>query len=366
MNSDSREPTESLITTAAAHGHRVTPVMLKKWRDAGIIPRPQQRSLGRDRGTVALYPAGTRAQLLRLLSIRAEASRFNVEHALWRLWWEGFPIEPTRIRALLEQQLGAFEGWVSRWHTLTPDERIEEITRISDPPPSRLPEPLRTIRTRLGSQGMGLLASSLARMAVGEFGEWLEQGEQDAVLAGLGLDQARRERIGREQPWLRGVLSDQLSRFTATIRPERLRDAVAMASDEELQRARDELKAFLKFLYTARVMLESITGREGAFGLARMPHPNELEHAVMPGMLLGWLAFRRDPALRSGYDTMMSFAAASAPVAFFMELVRKADTEALPRRLAPSGSMAHGEEPSTCTTSLSSSAPSPRETVSWS
>lgn len=338
MHSATLETADILIVTAAAHGHRITPVMLKKWRDAGLLARPRQRGLGRPgqqdedikRGSDALYPPGTSVQLLRLLAIRAEGRRFKPERALWRLWWEGFPIEDSRIRPLLDRDLQTLDAWWKTWQGLSPDDRIEQSM-----PLDRLPEPFRSIRERIGRPGMEWLTSVLTRIATGEFSSWEDAIERDAVLRGLGFDRAKQDRIGRAEPWLRGMLDEHLRKLAMIVRPDQLRDTLQRTSDDDLRHARDELQVFLGLLYTVQLTAESTLGR-GAMGLGWLPHPNDLNHTVMPGVLLGWLAFRRDPTLYAGYQMLMHFAQSGAPLSFFSDLIRDAGTKDLPRQVVPS------------------------------
>lgn len=358
MDNRSDETAEALMTAASQAGHRITPVMLKKWRAAGLLPRPSQRSRGRGHGTETVYPAGSTGQLLRLLEIRAEGGRFDPERTLWRLWWEGWPVNPEHIWTRLDTTFHAVEAWRVEWRTLTPDERIERTTM-----PDRLPEPLRTIRKRVGPRGVESVAYVLSSVAVGEFSTWEHGEDKRAIIDGLGFDRAKRERIGRADPWLRGLLDEQLRDLATTIQPSRVRDALASTCGDELCRARDELQAFLGFLYTVRLTMDSMLGA-GALGLGLLPEPSELTHETGPGLLLVWLAWRRIPQLYDGYTTLMRLAESGAPISFFINLIRNANPQELPRRLAPSGSAADGKEPSTCTTSLSPS-PSPNpDTVS--
>ncbi len=361
------ESAESLIAVAGDHGHRVTPVMLKKWRARGLLPRPTTRGLGRPscrddgqkRGSDAIYPLGTTAQLLRLLEIRAEGGRFDPERALWRLWWENFAIEPSYIWNQLDGKLQPIELWSEKWRALTSDERIEWMML-----PDRLPDPLRTIRDRVGRRGLECVMDVLIRIAAGELTIWEDKEERSSVINGLGLDRAKRDRIGVASPWLRGMLDEQLRELATTIRPDRLREALDATKEENaLCNGRDELQAFLGLLYTVRLTVEPMLGA-GALGLGLIPHPNDLCYAIMPTLFLGWFAFRRDPTLYAGYETLMAFAESGASLTFFIDLMRNADTQKLPRRLEPSGSTAQGDQ-SPCTTSLASpSRPPARETAS--
>lgn len=331
----------------------------KQWRDRGLFPRPSQRpGRGKSHGKGAIYPPGTSAQVLRILEMRDELGRFDPERALWRLWWEGFSVEPAYIWKQLDTRLQPLETWREEWRAFTPDERIE-WKMLSD----RLPEPLRTVRNLVGRRGLERVTDVLTRIAAGEFTAWEDREERNSVIDGLGLDRAKRNRIGIAAPWLRGMLDEQLRELATTIQPHRLRDALSTTEGDELCQARDELQAFLGLLYTVRLTIESMLGT-GGVGLRFVPHPNDLDHVIMPGVLLGWLAFRRNPTLYAGYETLMDFAESGASLNFFIDLMRNADTQKLPRRLEPSGSTAQGDK-SPCTTILAShSIPPAHETVS--
>lgn len=354
MDNRSDETAEVLMTAASQAGHRVTPVMLKKWRAAGLLPRPSQRSRGRGHGTETVYPAGSTGQLLRLLEIRAEGGRFDPERTLWRLWWEGWPVKPGHIWKRLDTTFHALEAWRVEWRTLTPDERIERTMM-----PDRLPEPLRTIRKRVGPHGVESVAYVLSSVAVGEFSTWEHEEDKRAVIEGLGLDRAKKDRIGNAAPWLRGMLDEHFRDLSKTIRLECLQDGLTQATDDdEICRARDELQALLGFLYTVRLTLESMVGTN-AFGLGLILHPKDLNHTIMPSVLLGWLAFCRDPKLYAGFETLMQNAESGAPRSFFINLMRSADTNKPPRRLQPSGGTTRRESPPACTPSLASLSPPP-------
>src|SRR5260370_8260751 len=114
------ETTEALIAHVSSYGFPVTKTELTRWHRAGLLPRPQRRSLGRGRGMVSIYPPGTTDQLLALCTIHRSEKR--LPYVAWRLWWEGYNVPLSAIRGFLE---GA------RTHR---HQGIEEIRQLHHPP----------------------------------------------------------------------------------------------------------------------------------------------------------------------------------------------------------------------------------------
>jgi len=293
--------------------------MLKKWRDAGLLPRPEQRSLGRGKGSATVYPGGTSEQLLRVLSIRkGQKGRFKPDHAFLRLWWEGYPVEGAHVNKYMESALERLKQWSENWKSATPDERITFTTS-----PDHLPEPMRTIRRRVGRQGFDRVTSVLLRFAASDFTSWEDDEERSDFLQGMGLDRAMRDRIGHTLPWLRGPIGNQLHGLAVAMSPASLHDALSHAIEsDELNQARDELQAFIGFIIATREILEMATGKENAFGLWAFPDPRTVNPSLIPSLVLGWLAIRRIPVIREGYETLMKLATTGAPRQFFIEFAR--------------------------------------------
>src|SRR5688572_6450384 len=101
------ETAEDLVAAAMAEGYSVTRHQLRRWQQAGALPAPVQRGLGRSQGTEVRYPLGASRQLVALITQLAQDR--SVERARWRLWWAGFPVEEGRIRANLLSVLDRLE-----------------------------------------------------------------------------------------------------------------------------------------------------------------------------------------------------------------------------------------------------------------
>jgi hypothetical protein len=93
------EPRDQVIADAARAGHAITADQLARWHRAGLLPRPRQLSLGRGRGTISVYPAGTGEQVVALCQFKDEDRR--LDRVACRLWWEGFPVDLALIRRQL-------------------------------------------------------------------------------------------------------------------------------------------------------------------------------------------------------------------------------------------------------------------------
>ncbi len=104
------ESRDDLIEAAASLGYAITPAQVARWHRAGLLPRPAQRSLGRGRGTETVYPAGTSVQLVALCQMKDEERR--LDRLAFRLWWDGFPVDPEVIKEFLKVVAGPMEDKV--------------------------------------------------------------------------------------------------------------------------------------------------------------------------------------------------------------------------------------------------------------
>ncbi len=166
------EPREAVLAVAAARDPRFTAVTFKKWRDAGLLPRPIGRpGRGRGRGKGAVYPAGTSDQLLRLLALRAEGGRFDPERARWRLWWEGWPVDPEPIRARLTTTQDTWDQALATFRAAMDDGDVDDPLALFTE--SRLPYPvLGRARQRAGGEEFATFAYLMLEVIGGRFAGW--------------------------------------------------------------------------------------------------------------------------------------------------------------------------------------------------
>src|SRR5258708_3456114 len=124
-----------LIAYAAERGRVVSPAQFDRWRKSGLLPSPVLKGLGQGLGTQAHYPP-VGPQLIAVVD-QLRKSR-SVDDALWRLWWDGHPIDASRIRSLLDAALlNAEEASLGLQQLYDSDEHAERfetsvLTRSTD------------------------------------------------------------------------------------------------------------------------------------------------------------------------------------------------------------------------------------------
>jgi len=298
------EPVEEIRATALRCDPEFTEVMFKKWRTAGLLPRPIARpGRGRGPGRGALYPVGTAAQLCHVLELRATTlkagRRFQPGKVRWQLWWEGWPVETTRIRADLSDRGDEVAAFVAAmWRDGEPSLFCRE--QIGAMAAGNLPTPLREVRQRVGRVRFTEMYFLLLELLAGAFHGWDAPERRTEFLRATGLDRGRHDRIGMAPPWLRGSLDAQLRTLSHLIHPSAMREALDGTSDTALIEARTELQRLLLVLHRIRTLVEQLRG-PGAFGLALVPDPTQLTPSLQQLLLLVWLALRRRPELHQGY-----------------------------------------------------------------
>jgi hypothetical protein len=72
---------------------------------------------GGGRGSLARYPGGTAERMLRISRLRSSTKQ--LDELAWRLWWEGFDVEPDLIRTYLLKR-------ATRW-----DEQLRELRAVA-------------------------------------------------------------------------------------------------------------------------------------------------------------------------------------------------------------------------------------------
>lgn len=304
MHESHAEPVEEIRAAALRCDPDFSDVMFKKWRTAGLLPRPIARP-GRGRGTGrdALYPAGTTAQLCRVLELRASmlkaGRRFQPRKVRWQLWWESWPIDAERIWADLSARCDETAALVAAmWRDGEPTPFCRE--QVAAMAAGNLPSPLREVRQRVGRERFTETYFLLLELLAGTFPGWDGPERRADFLRATGLDRGRQDRIGTVAPWLRGSLDAQLRTLSQLVQPSAMRDALEATRDTALIEARIELQRLLAVLHQIRTMVEVLRG-PGAFGLALVPDPEQLTPSLQQLLLLGWVAIRRQPEVCEGY-----------------------------------------------------------------
>lgn len=280
------ETADQLLAIAERNSSRVTRTQLARWHRADLLPRPTTRHLGKSHGTESVYPAGTGRQLLALCEIHRRYTR--PADIGWRLWWRDYPIPVARIRSFLV----ARATWADNLRRKLPiaDERF-----TSEAEEIRLPSgPLGDIRRRVGRGDFATVARVTLSIAAGEFHGFGDSEEAETVEKAFGT-----------KP-LGGDIEESLQTLAQILRRGSLEELVRGASDGELFQARDEFRSVLRMFGTFGDVAGPILGTQGvAFRLLakaiRVLRPRD--EALL---LVLWLALRRVPEVRAGFEELMA------------------------------------------------------------
>lgn len=307
----STEPIEALLGTANAAGFRVSRFQLRRWQQAGLLPEPKQSGLGRGRGTVVLYPAGTSSQLFALCAQLKRKRSLPV--AAWHLWWDGFSIPDARIRETLREMI---VDWDERREGLRvlkerDDPEVEEAwARIGKWGRGRLADPeLRRIRKRTGRDRFPTFYLLLTEIGAGAFDGWSDPTDGETLAKGLGFSRTAPYRSTEKRSEFLARLQNIFRGLSEVLQPQRLRSVLDSSSAEDLRATRDEVVACLDLLDPFLALLATVIGEDvraflNRIGIGRTP----LHFKSQQGLLLLWLSVRQEPRTRAPYQLMLSAA----------------------------------------------------------
>lgn len=290
-----RETTEALIAHVSSYGFPVTKTELTRWHRAGLLPRPQRRSLGRGRGMVSIYPPGTKDQLLALCTIHRSEKR--LPYVAWRLWWDGYNVPLSAIREFLERARAQWQQGIEEIRQLQehPEQLSKLLNRFKVMRISR--KVIAQARKRVGRENFPTFIKVLADVGSGTFEGYAinsERGidERWIVEKGLGLQQARTNRLADSEPWLTGDTGATLQELSSRLRNHPLGEDISTMSEAELTDAREEVRCFLSAFESISRTFDRMFSR-GAFGFSVFADAiRELGPRDQAIMLLFWRAFR--------------------------------------------------------------------------
>jgi hypothetical protein len=257
VDAEKWEVREDLLHLTRDRGHPVTAPKLARWHRAGLIPRPEQRSLGRGHGTQTVYPPGTGEQLIRLCEIHFDEGVKRLPHVGWQLWWEGYAVSFDLVRAFLRHIATTVDEQLKdlldpETNTIS-DEKWKELVEGSRT--ARLDKPVRGMRGRVGRDRMPTLMSIMLEVNTGLYEtfqvgavEGLEEDDSDAqlVIQAFGLDRGSRDRQTSEGSSIGEGLEVTLEKASKVLREHTLSEAADVATDQELLRSRDHMRLILQ------------------------------------------------------------------------------------------------------------------------
>jgi len=267
--------TAMLHTVELAGEAPPTSDQLKRWRRAGLLPRPRLEHQAGVRGSHASYPAWAAEQLLAI--VRLHRSNHRLGELSTALWWEGRWVDPPMLRKALIAPLERFsrEAEKARGGETDPHEAADTILKAmpDDGKPSEL---VTLMRGRLTGRGdfINLMWTFLV-IAHGGEAPWEQEDQScedpaptalELLLKSAGIDRAMSEELAERPSWLPADFDPR--RFIAELRDaggfafEDAARPVREASDEALAQARTDAMLFAGPLAMIGAVLEEFVGED--------------------------------------------------------------------------------------------------------
>ena len=273
----SEETLRQVLEYARQHGQRPTRSRIRRFQQNGLIPKPRQVGLGRAKGTEVRYSAGTGQQLVAACkAIRSKSFR----RARWVLWWNGWAIDPKRIRTDLLRQIKS----------------TGEQTKLS-----------RQVRRRLKRlEQSERLRNIMSQLIAGNLKEPLSDPDEKLAAQGIGLDQSILREMKKSDFWPVSGFGNLLQIVAPNYAPAVQKQALRNATDDELLAARGEVRAFVGSADGFRSFFETFglsVFRRVAIGLAK------LTLAEQQAAVIAWIPARQLPTVRAVYELIIELCA---------------------------------------------------------
>jgi len=284
-DTEAAETAEDLLAAAQEAGFEVTRDQLHRWQREGLLPRPRQRGLGHGLGTEVIYPPGSARQLVALRE-QLEIKRSFID-AAWVLWWNRYWVSERWIRALFNTKAVQLERVRVKEEQgdLKPD--IDKWGRGSLPH-----SVLRTMRRLTGADEFPVAANSLLKFILGNFDGFPDGGaETTATSVGFPASDG---------------LEEQLRATSPAYDPRRLREALDASSLEDLEAARDDVRAALELSggFMALVLAEGEVDRRLSQPFTVALKRPSLDTGLY--LVLLWLSVRCSPRMQEIYEAFIS------------------------------------------------------------
>jgi hypothetical protein len=269
-----QQPEETLrqvLLYARARGHRPTPAQVRRYQQNGLIPKPRQIGLGRAKGTEVRYPSGTAEQLV--AACKAVKSK-SFKTARWCLWWDGWQIDPRRIRNDLNARIRKAQN----------DEELP-----------------RWIRRRLSSDEAKRFQRITAQFFAAERRDALLPSDERILAKGMGIDPSFVREMGRPGYWPAQGFGSILQIILPNA--ERLKASLKTAPDNEFFAARDELHAVVQNLDGLSSLLDAAGPpsaiRKITTGLL------DISPRLLQSAFAMWLSARKSPLAQALYPSIL-------------------------------------------------------------
>jgi hypothetical protein len=277
-----------LLAGAARAREAVSAHQLKRWRRAGLIPRPRVVHEEGVRGSRALYPAWAVEQLVAVARLHRTVR--GLSELVVAVWWEGHWVETEALRAALIEPLQQLseEARAARGGGKDPYEAADRLLvgMKDDGGPSKA---VALIRSRLSGRAdfLDLLWTFLV-IGLGGQAPWEQEdhslpdpapGALTLLARASGVDRAMRDDPAGNGPWLPADFD--LRAFVAELRDvggfdlDDTARPIREASDQQLAQAHEDALLFAGPLALIGAVLEGLLGKDvGGMGSVSALEPD--------------------------------------------------------------------------------------------
>jgi hypothetical protein len=310
------EPTQDILDYLGFAGVETTRDQLARLHRRRLISEPFHDQNG-GRSSLARYPAGTAERMLRISQLRSSAKQ--LDELAWRLWWEGFDVEPDLIRTYLLKR-------ATRW-----DEQLREIRMVA----AETPEVEKTERDVLESVFFEHLkvgpAVVSARKRLGRGSELYAEFSallidlMNADLSSLdhvevGLFDRESDRAGAEESRRAGDIAMQAMQASMDTPFIQL---VASLDDKDIANARPVALRLLGLISNVGSIVQEVFGGSGHgrdnVGKSLMTMSDNSEEQVLSLLLTS--SFLKDDRVREALPEIVPIAP-SPPTISFLDFLR--------------------------------------------
>lgn len=267
MVGEEGETREGLLALGKSHGFEVTDHKLTRWRQKGLLPRPEQRPLGKAHGTRTIYPHGTGEQLLALCAVHA--GERSLDRVAWHLWWLGYDVSLEPVRSFIASVVAEWDeqaqGLIDRDTGELSDSGWKMVDQAAT---NRVGRPLSGMRKRVGKKWFDTFVRVALEALLGRFQGFVQEPKKDSaedderriVKKGMGLRQ-----VG-DKPWPKVDIEACLKDMGWLASRGSLRQELGHLTDEQMNEARDEARSWLVLLGGYSLMFERWSVSWGPFG----------------------------------------------------------------------------------------------------
>lgn len=308
------ETAAAVIDHARTHGNQVSRSQLERRHRAEILPRPTQMVRSDGRGTVTLYPTGTKELLV--TSLAFEPRYRSLDRVLWEMWLDGQPVPLDGIRAQLgsvarfHDRIGGFLRRLGFGRPLLPDKALRLVERVT---PHYNDRGLPPVRARLKSEAdMQTFVRIMAEVLSGSYSPLppsrvggTSDDEGLLVERALGLDKTELEE-GLPRV-LVGNTAEQLAKG-ARLAGGSWSAALSSATDRELRQAKDRWVRFRRpFPIVVEEAREIFGGSAyGLWPLARLARADDYLTSAVAVFIMLRLGRSSDVSLRNDWDKLIA------------------------------------------------------------